>query len=65
MEAAVQKANGVAGVTCVRYRIRGVANGFTRMFDTVKVGVNEIIRCDNDPSLPAHGSLQLIIRGGK
>jgi uncharacterized phage protein gp47/JayE len=65
LETAVQRANGVAGVTCVTYRIRGRTNGFLRMGDTVAVGADELIRCDNDPSLPEHGSLQVVIRGGK
>jgi hypothetical protein len=65
LEAAAQRAYGVAGVTCVRYRVRGRTRGFVRMGDTVSVGVDEIIRCDNDPSLPEHGSLQVIIQGGK
>jgi len=65
LEAAAQRAYGVAGVTCVRYRVRGRTNGFVRMGDTVGVGVDEIVRCDNDPSLPEHGSLQVIIQGGK
>jgi hypothetical protein len=65
LEGAVQRAQGVAGVTCVRYRIRGRTPNLTRMGDTVAVGVDEIIRCDNDPSLPEHGSLKVIIEGGK
>jgi hypothetical protein len=65
LEAAVQRALGVAGVTCVRYRVRGRTRGFVRMGDTVSVGADEIVRCENDPSLPEHGSLQVIIEGGK
>ena len=65
LEAAVQGADGVAGVTCVRYRIRGRTAGFTRMGDAIAVGTAQIIRCDNDPSLPGNGSLQIIIEGGK
>jgi hypothetical protein len=65
LEAAIQGANGVAGVTCVRYRIRGRTLGFIPMSDTVTVGKDQIIRCDNDPSLPGNGSLQVIIEGGK
>lgn len=65
LEAAVQGAGGVAGVTCVLYRIRGRTSGFTPMGDAVTVGADQIIRCDNDPSLPGNGSLQIIIEGGK
>ena len=39
--------------------------GFTRMGDAIAVGTDQIIRCDNDPSLPGNGSLQIIIEGGK
>ncbi len=65
LETAAQRTYGVAGVTCVRYRVRGRTKGFVRMGDTVSVGLNQIIRCDNDPSLPEHGTLQVIVEGGK
>jgi hypothetical protein len=65
LEAAIQHAAGVDGVTCVRYRIRNRATGLTEMPDVVAVATNEIIRCDNDPSVPEHGSLKIKIRGGK
>jgi hypothetical protein len=65
LEAAVQSAAGVAGVTCVLYRIRNRTAGLAEMPDVVAVGPDEIIRCDNDPSLPEHGSLKITIRGGK
>jgi hypothetical protein len=65
LETAVQNAPGVAGVICVRYRIRGRTAGYVPLRDVVTVGVDEIIRCDNDPSEPEHGSLTLIIEGGK
>jgi hypothetical protein len=65
LEAAIQKAPGVAGVTCIRYRARGQTRTLAEMPDVVSVGANEIIRCDNDPSLPEHGSLKVIVRGGK
>ena len=65
LEAAVQQVSGVAGITCVRYRIRGRTNGFARLTDTLTVGVDEIIRCDNAPGFPEHGSLNVTIEGGK
>jgi hypothetical protein len=65
LDAAIQQASGVDGVTCVRYRIRGRTSGFLPLVDWVSVGVDEIIRCDNDPSLPEHGSITLIVQGGK
>jgi predicted phage baseplate assembly protein len=65
LEAAIQKVPGVAGVTCIRYRARGRTRTLVEMSDVVSFGANEIIRCDNDPSLPEHGSLKIIVRGGK
>jgi len=65
LEAAIQKAHGVAGVTCILYRIRNRTASLAEMPDVVAVGTDEIIRCDNDPSLPEHGSLKITIRGGK
>jgi hypothetical protein len=65
LEGAIQNAAGVAGVTCVLYRIRNRTAGLAEMPDVVAVGTNEIIRCDNDPSFPEHGSLKITIRGGK
>ena len=65
MESAVQLASGVAGLLCIHYRIRGRSLTFTEMPDEVDVAPQQIIRCDNDPSLPEHGSMQVTILGGK
>jgi hypothetical protein len=65
LEAAVQSAPGVAGVVCVHYRVRGRTQGLAEMPDVVTVGADQIIRCDNDPSAPEHGSIQVSIAGGK
>jgi hypothetical protein len=65
LEAAVQNAHGVAGVMCVLFRVRNRTAGFAEMPDVVAVATDEIIRCDNDPSFPEHGSLKITIRGGK
>lgn len=65
LEIAVQRAAGVAGVTSVRYRRRGLVAQFTAMPDTVHVGRDEIIRVVNDPSRPEHGSLRVVVMGGK
>jgi len=56
---------GVAGVTCIRYRLRDVSTRFADMGDTVTVGANQIIRCDNDPSRPNNGSLAVVVGGGR
>jgi uncharacterized phage protein gp47/JayE len=65
LEAAIQEAQGVAGVLCIHFRRRGFTAGFIAMPDTVNVAVNEIILIENDPSRPERGSLQVIVKGGK
>jgi Baseplate J-like protein len=65
LEAAVQSAAGVAGVLCINYRNRSRSQVYLEMPDEVTVGTNQIIRCDNDRSLPEHGSVQITVRGGK
>ena len=68
LETAAQGAAGVAGVLCVRYRIRGRTDSMTTMTkyaSVVTVAPDQIIRCDNDPSKPDHGSLKIIVKGGK
>jgi hypothetical protein len=65
LEAAVQSVHGVAGVICIRYRVRGRASGWLEMPDTISVAADEIIRCDNDRSLPERGSFRISVKGGK
>lgn len=65
LEAAIQAVPGVAGVTCIRYRLRDVSTQFSEMGDVVAVGDNQIIRCDNDPSRANNGSLAIIVQGGR
>lgn len=65
LEAAVQNAAGVSGVLCIHYRNRSRSQVFVEMPDEVTVGTNQIIRCDNDPSVPEHGSIQVTVMGGK
>lgn len=65
LEAAVQRAVGVDGVVLVEYRRRGYVPNFVPMPEVVTVGRDEIIRVDNDPSLPDHGSLRVVVEGGK
>jgi hypothetical protein len=65
VEAAIQNVHGVAGITCIRYRVRGRASGWLEMPDAVSVAVDEIVRCDNDPSLPERGSFKISVMGGK
>jgi hypothetical protein len=65
LESAIQSAPGVAGVLCVRYRVRGRTQGMAEMPDVVDVAADQIIRCVNDPSLPEQGSIKVSILGGK
>jgi hypothetical protein len=65
LEAKIQAVPGVAGVTCIRYRVRGRFAGFTEMNDRVSVGINQIIRCDNDPNVPEHGAFSVRVGGGR
>jgi hypothetical protein len=65
LEAAIQAVPGVAGVTCIRLRVRNRTSGFTEMGDTVPVGADQILRCDNDPSRPNAGALSVTVRGGR
>ena len=65
LEIAAQNAVGVDGVTAVTYRRRGLTEDFEPMPETVVVGDDEIIRCDNDPSEPEHGSLRIVVKGGR
>ena len=55
----------MAGVTCVRYRRRNRLGGLAEMPDAVTVGFNQIIRCDNDPNVPEHGSIHVTVSGGR
>jgi hypothetical protein len=65
LEAAIQRVVGVAGVTCIRYRLRNRLGGLSEMPDSVVVGVKQIIRCDNDPNAPEHGSIHVSVSGGR
>ena len=65
LDIACQRAPGVEGVVSIELRRRGITAGFQPMPETVPVGRDEVIRCDGDPSLPEHGSLRVVVQGGK
>jgi len=65
LEAAIQHAAGVDGVVSIQYRERGAVPTAIEMPDQVTVGADQILRVDNDPSLPERGSLHVTIQGGK
>jgi hypothetical protein len=65
LEARIQAIPGVAGVTCIEYRLRDQTLDFLPMGDLVTVGPSQIIRCDNDPSRPNNGALAVVVEGGR
>lgn len=65
LEAAIQKAYGVAGVLSVQYRERGVTASFEDLPSTLTFGPDQILRVNNDPDYPERGTVQVIVEGGK
>jgi hypothetical protein len=65
LESAIQNAQGVAGVASIRYRRFGANTAYIEMADQVKVGIDQIIRVDNNPTKPDGGSISVIVGGGK
>lgn len=65
LEAALQAAPGVDGVTSIKYRLRDRSLDFIEMGDSVAVGASQILRCDNDPNRPGNGALILHVGGGR
>jgi hypothetical protein len=63
--AAVQRANGVLGVTAICYRERGVQPDWAPLPETVSIPAGRILRVDDDPSRPEDGSVRVIVEGGK
>lgn len=62
---AVQGCTGVAGVSQVLLRQRGVQITWTALPETLTVGSDRILRVDDDPSRPEAGSLKVTVKGGK
>jgi predicted phage baseplate assembly protein len=65
LEAAIQSAFGVAGIVSVQYRERGVTPDWACIPEVISVSPSQILRMDNDPSRPNHGTLKVIVEGGK
>lgn len=63
--AAVQSCPGVAGVTGISYRRRGLSLSWAPLPDTLIVGADQILRVDNDPARPDAGSLQVTVEGAR
>ena len=65
LEAEIQRVPGVAGILCIRLRVRGRTAGWVEMPDTVSAGAGQIIRCDNDRSAAERGSFTINVAGGR
>ncbi len=63
--AAVQRVAGVLGVTAINYRQRGLQPGMVALPETLSFPADQILRVDDDPSVPEAGSLQVMVQGGK
>lgn len=65
LEAAIQSTPGVDGVTDIRLRRRGHTPGYIEMPDTIRMGIDEVLRVDNDRNRPERGTLQITVDGGR
>jgi hypothetical protein len=65
LEAAIQDAPGVLGVSSIQYRQRGTFAGFVDLPETVTPAPTQILRVDNDPSWPERGTIRVIAEGGR
>jgi hypothetical protein len=65
LAAAIQGAQGVAGVTSIKYRRSYSGLAFIEMSNQVAVAMNQIIRVQNDPRAPLAGSIAVRVSGGK
>lgn len=65
LEAAIQNAPGVDGVLSLTYRRRGLTNKFVTLPPLLTIGVDQLVRCDNDPNRPDAGTITVTVGGGK
>ena len=65
LEAAIQGAQGVAGVSSIRFNRQGSSAPYIEMTDQVQAGIDRIIRVDNDLRRPDAGSILVTVTGGK
>ncbi len=64
LEATIQAVPGVRAVRRMRVRVRGSRRFSDFRELRLEVGVDEILRLDNDPLRPGNGTLSLIPEGG-
>ena len=63
--AAARKVAGVKSVVATVFEPQGVPTPIYLAMGEIPLGPFQIARLDNDPSLPDHGQLTLVIEGGK
>ncbi|MGF6414014.1 hypothetical protein [Paraburkholderia sp. MM5482-R1] len=63
LEAAIQGVAGVSGVLTVEYRRRGATEVFQPLPDVFEVGPDEILRVENNPDFPEHGTIRVNAMG--
>ncbi len=63
--AAARKVAGVTSVVATIFEPQGVPTTIYLSQGEIPLGPFQIARLDNDPSLPDHGQLTLVMQGGK
>ncbi|HEX9200075.1 MAG TPA: putative baseplate assembly protein [Acidobacteriaceae bacterium] len=63
--AAARSVAGVQSVAATVFRPQGVATSVYLSKGEIPLGPFQVARMDNDPSLPDHGRLTLVMKGGK
>ena len=64
LEGVVQAVPGVRAVEAISIKRRGWFDWRNLSEFTFEVGMDEVIRVENDPLYPARGSVRLIMEGG-
>jgi hypothetical protein len=65
LEAAIQAVPGVNGVFSITYRQRGVIPGWPELPYVFLLAPDRILRIENNPNFPEHGTLKVIPEGGR
>lgn len=65
MYAAARTVDGVIAVTATKFQPQGVNSTLYLATGEIKMGHFQVARLANDPSLPSHGQLTLVMEGGK
>jgi hypothetical protein len=65
LEAAIQAVPGVSGVLSIRYRERGVTLNWRALPEVFPLAPDRILRIENNPDYPDHGTLKVIPEGGQ